>query len=124
LLNFSPQARVSHRRHQLRPAVDECRDDPILTSASSTRRACAKHSQTYRTALTVNQGSRGSDFGWPGASNLAQAEPEPDEVNLCRGVSPPAFLPRLKTLVPAQPGRFRLAGHIARSRSKVAVFEP
>jgi hypothetical protein len=37
-------------------------------------------------------GARAS--GWPGATNLAQVEPEPDNVDLRRGVSPPAFLPR------------------------------
>jgi hypothetical protein len=37
-------------------------------------------------------GARSS--GWPGATNLAQAEPEPDEVDLCRGVSPQAFFPK------------------------------
>jgi uncharacterized SAM-dependent methyltransferase len=41
--------------HQRRSAVDERQDDPILASASSTRRARAKHTLAcqFRAALSI-----------------------------------------------------------------------
>jgi hypothetical protein len=58
---------------------------PTTRSANATLKTFPQGAGIVNRAL----GARAS--GWPLATNLAQAEPGPDEADLCRDVRPPAY---------------------------------